>query len=155
MTALTSTEGQTGLPRYFGRALKAVQGATTEGRLDFVLEDGRRFRIEGRRPGPVAELVIHNDDLFARLIREGDLGFCEAYVEGWWDSPDLMGFMDFIQTPANSMLDTFPGFKLVQAFERLRHWLNSNSKTQARKNIAHHYDLGNDFYRLWLDDSMT
>jgi cyclopropane-fatty-acyl-phospholipid synthase len=155
MTALTSTEGQTGLPRYFGRALKAVQGATTEGRLDFVLEDGRRFRVEGRRPGPVAELKIHNDDLFARLIREGDLGFCEAYVEGWWDSPDLMGFMDFIQTPANSMLDTFPGFKLVQAFERLRHWLNSNSKTQAKRNIAHHYDLGNDFYRLWLDDSMT
>jgi cyclopropane-fatty-acyl-phospholipid synthase len=155
MTALTTTEGQTGLPRYFGRALRAVQGATTEGRLDFVLADGRRFRVEGRKAGPVAELHIHNDDLFGRLIREGDLGFCEAYLDGWWTSPDLMGFMDFIQTPANSMLDTFPGFKLVQAFERLRHWLNANSRKQARKNIAHHYDLGNDFYRLWLDDSMT
>ena len=155
MTALTTTEGQTALPRHFGRALQAVQGATTEGRLDFVLADGRRFRVEGRKPGPVAELHIHNDDLFGRLIRDGDLGFCEAYLDGWWTSPDLMGFMDFIQTPANSMLDTFPGFKLVQAFERLRHWLNANSRKQARKNIAHHYDLGNDFYRLWLDDSMT
>ncbi|MFN3292336.1 MAG: class I SAM-dependent methyltransferase [Gemmobacter sp.] len=155
MTALTPTAGQTGLPRYFGRALKAVQGATTEGRLDFVLEDGRRFRVEGRKPGPVAELHVHDNDLFARLIREGDLGFCEAYLDGMWSTPDLMGFMDFVQTPANSMLDTFPGFRLVQAFERLRHWLHSNTKSQARKNIAHHYDLGNDFYRLWLDDSMT
>lgn len=155
MSVLTTAEGQTGLPRYFATALRAVQDATTEGRLDFVLPDGRRFRVEGQRPGPVAELQIHDDDLFPRLIREGDLGFCEAYMDGMWSTPDLLGFMDFVQTPANSMLDTFPGFKLVQAFERLRHWLNSNSKTQARKNIAHHYDLGNDFYRLWLDDTMT
>ena len=155
MTAQTTSEGQARLPRYFTPALRAVQGATTEGRLDLVLPDGRRFRVEGQRPGPVAELHIHDDDLFARLIREGDLGFCEAYMDGMWSTPDLLGFMDFIQTPANSMLDTFPGFKLVQAFERLRHWMNSNSKTQARRNIAHHYDLGNDFYRLWLDGTMT
>jgi len=155
MTALTSTEGQTGLPRYFHHAFRAVQGATTEGRLDFVIPDGRRFRVEGRNPGPVAELDIHDNDLFARLIREGDLGFCEAYLDGAWSSPDLMGFMDFVQDPANSMLDTFPGMGLVRAWERLRHWMNSNSKTQAKKNIAHHYDLGNDFYRLWLDDTMT
>jgi len=155
MTTYTSVEGQADLPRYFSRAFDMARSAIGEGRLDFVLPDQRRFRIEGRAPGPVAELVIHNPDLFARTLRDGDVGFAEAYMDGWWDSPDLMAFLDFIQTPANAMLDTFPGAVVVRAFERIRHWLRSNSKTQARKNIAHHYDLGNDFYRLWLDDTMT
>jgi cyclopropane-fatty-acyl-phospholipid synthase len=155
MTTYTSVEGQTDLPRYFSRSFDMARSAIGEGRLDFVLPDQRRFRIEGRAPGPVAELVIHNPDLFARTLRDGDVGFAEAYMDGWWDSPDLMAFLDFIQTPANAMLDTFPGAVVVRAFERIRHWLRSNSKTQARKNIAHHYDLGNDFYRLWLDDTMT
>jgi cyclopropane-fatty-acyl-phospholipid synthase len=155
MTILTSAEGQPDLPRYFSRVLDMARGAVGEGRLDFVMPDGRRFRIEGAAPGPVAELTVRNPDLFARTLRDGDVGFAEAYMDGWWDSPDLMAFLDFVQTPANAMLDTFPGAGLVRAWERLRHWLRSNSKTQARKNIAHHYDLGNDFYRLWLDDTMT
>jgi len=155
MTTYTSVEGQVDLPRYFSRAFDMARSAIGEGRLDFVLPDQRRFRIEGRAPGPVAELVVHNPDLFARTLRDGDVGFAEAYMDGWWDSPDLMAFLDFIQTPANAMLDTFPGAVVVRAFERIRHWLRSNSKNQARKNIAHHYDLGNDFYRLWLDDTMT
>ena len=49
------------------------------GRVDMVLPDGRRFRAEGKEPGFVAELDIHNPDIFARLIREGDLGFCDAF----------------------------------------------------------------------------
>lgn len=155
MTVLTTTKGQPDLPRYFARAFDMARAAIGEGRLDFVLPDQRRFRIEGQAAGPVAELVVHNPDLFARTLRDGDVGFAEAYMDGWWDSPDLQVFLDFIQTPANAMLDTFPGAALVRAFERARHWLRSNSKKQARKNIAHHYDLGNDFYGLWLDDSMT
>ena len=155
MTVLTTTKGQPDLPRYFARAFDMARAAIGEGRLDFVLPDQRRFRIEGQAAGPVAELIVHNPDLFARTLRDGDVGFAEAYMDGWWDSPDLQVFLDFIQTPANAMLDTFPGAALVRAFERARHWLRSNSKKQARKNIAHHYDLGNDFYGLWLDDSMT
>ena len=49
------------------------------------------------RPGLVAEIEIHNPDLFARLIREGDLGFCDAYLDGWWSTPDLQAFLDLIQ----------------------------------------------------------
>jgi len=50
------------------------------GRCDFVLPDGRRFRAEGKNPGHVAEIHVHSDDLFARLIREGDLGFCDTMI---------------------------------------------------------------------------
>jgi cyclopropane-fatty-acyl-phospholipid synthase len=155
MDVLTSTKGQTGLPRYFAAAF-AVASGLGEGRLDFVLPDGRRFRIEGAALGPVGEMVISNGDVFARLIREGDLGFCDAYLEGWWSTPDLQALMDLVQLPANNKVnDGFPGMKLVRAYERLRFWLQSNSKRQAKKNISYHYDLGNAFYGLWLDETMT
>ncbi|MCU0800587.1 MAG: cyclopropane-fatty-acyl-phospholipid synthase family protein [Rhodobacteraceae bacterium] len=154
MTILTTTQGQTGLPRYFATAY-AVARRLQHGRLDFVLPDGRRFRAEGPQPGPVAELTIHNPDTFARLIREGDLGFCDAYLDGWWSTPDLMAFMDLIHQGNNDVYDGYPGMALLRTYEKLRFWWQSNSKTQARKNIAYHYDLGNDFYSLWLDDTMT
>ena len=154
MDILTTTDGQRRLPRYFAQVF-AVARRMARGRLDFVLPDGRRFRAEGRAPGPVAELHIDNPDIFARLIREGDLGFCEAYLEGWWSTPDLQAFMDLVHAGNDEMYDGFPGMGLVRAFERLRHWLRRNSRDQARRNIAHHYDLGNEFYRLWLDDTMT
>jgi len=155
MDVLTTVEGQTGLPRYFATAYD-VAGRLGEGRLDFVLGDGRRFRIEGREPGIAAEIHVVNPDLFARLVREGDLGFCDGYLDGWWTTPDLQAFLDLIQRPANNVVgDGFPGLGLIRAYERMRFWLQSNSKRQAAKNISYHYDLGNEFYRLWLDDTMT
>ena len=155
MDVLTTVEGQTGLPRYFATAYD-VAGRLGEGRLDFVLGDGRRFRIEGREPGIAAEIHVVNPDLFARLVREGDLGFCDGYLDGWWTTPDLQAFLDMIQRPANNVVgDGFPGLGLIRAYERMRFWLQSNSKRQAAKNISYHYDLGNEFYRLWLDDTMT
>ena len=154
MTPLTDLEGQADLPRYFSTAY-ALAGKLQNGRMDFHLDDGRVFRVEGPNPGPVAELHIHNPDVFARLIRVGDLGFSEAYLEGWWSTPDLQAFMDVVHEDNDEMYNSYTGMAIVRAFERLRHWMNNNSKAQARKNIAHHYDLGNDFYSLWLDDSMT
>ncbi|QUJ77697.1 class I SAM-dependent methyltransferase [Sulfitobacter albidus] len=151
---LTTTEGQKNLPRYFGRVFGMARDLR-HGRVDFVLPDGRRFRAEGSKPGPVAELHVHSDDLFARLIREGDLGFCDAYLDGDWSTPDLQAFMDFIHHDNEEIYDGFPGMGLVRRFEQLRFWLQRNSKAQARKNISYHYDLGNDFYGLWLDETMT
>ena len=154
MTVLTSTAGQKGLPRYFGQAFATIS-QMQRGRLDFRLPDGRIFRAEGKKPGPAVMVEVHNTDLFARLIRDGDLGFCDAYLDGWWSTPDLMGFMDLIQMDNEAVYDGFPGMTLVRAYERFRFWLQSNTKKQALKNISYHYDLGNDFYGLWLDDSMT
>ena len=151
---LTTTDGQTGLPRYFTAVFK-MMGALKRGRIDVILPDGRQFRSEGAAAGHVAEITVHNADLFARIVREGDLGFCDANLDGWWSTPDLMAFMDLIHDDAEEIYDGFPGQYLVRTFERIRFWLQSNSKKQARKNIEYHYDLGNDFYGLWLDDTMT
>ncbi|WP_424941682.1 class I SAM-dependent methyltransferase [Aliiroseovarius crassostreae] len=151
---LTTTQGQNDLPRYFARVFEFVSDMNT-GQLDFILPDGRRFRVHGARPGQVAEIHVHDEDVFARLIREGDLGFCDAYIEGGWSTPDLQALLDWIQDDNDRIYDGFPGLIFVRAYERLRHLMNSNSKKQAKKNISHHYDLGNAFYALWLDDTMT
>ncbi len=151
---LTSVEGQADLPRYFKPVFDVLK-EMRNGRLDIVMPDGRTFRAEGRNPGYVGELHIHDDDVFARLIREGDLGFCDAYLEGGWSTPDLQALLDLFHQDNDEIYDGFPGQALVRAYERLRHWLKSNSKAQAKKNISYHYDLGNDFYGLWLDDTMT
>ncbi len=150
----TTTDGQTGLPRYFARVFDMVK-SLPRGRVDFILPDGRTFRADMAEPGYVAVVEVHNVDLFARLVREGDLGFSEAYMDGWWSTPDLMAFMDLVSDEADDVYDGFPGQALVRAYEKMRFWMQSNSKRQARKNISYHYDLGNDFYGLWLDKSMT
>ncbi len=151
---LTTTEGQKGLPRYFAQVFKMLSKMEA-GRLDITLTDGRTFRVEGLKPGPVAEVEIHDPDVFARLIREGELGFSDAYLEGHWSTPDLRAFMDLVHMGSETAYDGFTGKFLVQAYERLRFWLHRNNRRQAKKNISYHYDLGNDFYALWLDDTMT
>jgi cyclopropane-fatty-acyl-phospholipid synthase len=76
-------------------------------------------------------------------------------MDGGWSTPDLMAFMDLIHDGHDDVYDGFPGQGLVRAWEKLRFWLQSNSKRQAARNISYHYDLGNAFYGLWLDETMT
>ncbi len=156
MTAmiLNDTKGQSGLPRYFAQCFAAAQ-SLNQGRLDIRLPDERVFRAEGRNPGPVAEITVHNGDVFARMVREGYLGFCDAYLDGWWSTPDLQAFMDMVNADNDEMYNSYPGQVIAQFYEKIRFWLQRNTKAQARKNISYHYDLGNDFYRMWLDDTMT
>ncbi|WP_116131731.1 cyclopropane-fatty-acyl-phospholipid synthase family protein [Tropicimonas sp. IMCC34043] len=154
MEILTTTAGETGLPRYFSHVFDSACRFGC-GRLDFVLPDGRVFRALGPAAGPEARIDIVNPDVLARLVREGDLGFCEAYVDGWWTTPDLQAFLDYIHLAGDEIYDGFPGMALVRLYENLRFRLRDNSRTQARRNIASHYDLGNEFYALWLDRTMT
>lgn len=154
MEVLTTTKGQRNLPRYFA-AVYLVANKMGRGRLDIRISDGRTFRSQGEELGPAVLLDVHNDDSFARLIREGDNGFADAYLEGWWSTDDLQSFMDLLLYKNEAVFDGFPGMGLVRFYERLRHMLRNNSRGQARKNISYHYDLGNDFYRKWLDDTMT
>ncbi|MEM7295239.1 MAG: cyclopropane-fatty-acyl-phospholipid synthase family protein, partial [Pseudomonadota bacterium] len=150
----TTTQGEENLPRYFARVFD-LACQLHRGRVDFVMPDGRRFRAEGPHPGPIAEIVVHDDDVFARLVREGHLGFCDAYLEGQWSSPELIAVLDVINSENDHVFDSFPGQWLARTYERVRFFLRRNTKTQAKKNISYHYDLGNDFYGLWLDDTMT
>ena len=154
MGQLTRIEDATNLPRWFAATYDILKGLRV-GRLDIELPDGQTFRMEGSTPGPVAVLTVHNPGLFARLIRDGELGFSEAYMDGWWSTPDLQALLDLLLLSNDTVGRTLPGIAFVRLYERARHWLRSNSKAQAARNISYHYDLGNEFYGRWLDPSMT
>ncbi len=151
---LTSTKGQAGLPRWFSTTFEYLKSIKA-GSVDILLPGGRVFRVDGKQPGPVAVMDVKNPEMFARVAREGELGFAEAYMEGWWESPDLQALLDVLLMSNQVVSRQRFGAGLVQAYEKARYWLQSNSRGQAAKNIAYHYDLGNKFYRAWLDETMT
>jgi cyclopropane-fatty-acyl-phospholipid synthase len=93
--------------------------------------------------------------MFARMVRDGEMGFAEAYMDGWWDTPDLQAVLDMALLNNENVSRSFSGAAFARMIERLRHWMNRNTKAQARKNISAHYDLGNHFYSKWLDETMT
>ena len=129
-----TTVGEPDLPRYFPQVFAQV-ATLRNGRIEFVLPDGRVFRADGPHPGPVGICEIQDADVFARLIREGDLGFCDAYLDGGWSSPDLQALMDVIHADNDDMYDGFTGMALVRAYERLRSGCRAIRKRQARRNI--------------------
>jgi len=149
-----TTKGEADLPRWFDVVFEML-GKTKYGGIDISLPDGRVFRQEGSKPGPHGRLDIVNPSFFSRLVREGTISFGESYMDGWWTSPDLQALLDMILKNNDEIGHSMPGASLVRAYERLRHWLRSNSRAQARRNISHHYDLGNEFYGQWLDQTMT
>ncbi|MCP5088512.1 MAG: class I SAM-dependent methyltransferase [Rhodobacteraceae bacterium] len=154
MQLLTSTKGQGNLPQYFIQAF-AVLKKIRKGAIELALPDGRVFRAEGPEPGPVGRVDVVAPDVFTRLVRDGDMGFSDSYLDGGWTSPDLQAFLDAVLLNNKEVANGYPGSALLRAFERLRHWMNSNTKAQAKKNISYHYDLGNKFYTKWLDKTMT
>ncbi|MFQ8431770.1 class I SAM-dependent methyltransferase [Amaricoccus sp. W119] len=153
MRVITELKGQKDLPPWFAASFEVLKGIEL-GRIDIALPDGRVFRVEGGE-GPTARLDIRNPELFARVAREGELGFCEAYLDGWWDTPDLQLLLDVLLSSQNWVRRNHPFAMLVRAYARARHWMNRNTRDQARRNISHHYDLGNQFYGRWLDETMT
>ena len=151
---LNTTYGQTDLPRWTETVFSIISRIES-GTLSFSLPDGRTFGKSGDKPGPSGHFDVRDTRLFGRMVRDGEMGFAEAYMDGWWDSPDLQALLDVSLMNNDAVARGFPGGGIVRAIERFRHWLRSNTKRGSRKNISHHYDLGNDFYALWLDPSMS
>ncbi|WP_373975632.1 cyclopropane-fatty-acyl-phospholipid synthase family protein [Chitinibacter sp. SCUT-21] len=104
---------------------------------------------------PSATLQIHDWRACERIIKAGDIGFAESYEAGWIDSPDLTAVLR-LALRNEAVLDRMVfGGKLSTLWYRLKHLLRPNTRSGSRKNIHAHYDIGNDFYRLWLDPSWT
>lgn len=142
------------LPRRL-RIFRSILDRIERGTIEVELPDRRRFRASGSAPGPHGEMTVRNPKFFRRLLMEGDLGFGEMFMEGWWTTPDLQELLDVIMFNNENMARRFPGAGLFRLRQRLRHCLNANSRKGSRRNVAHHYDLGNAFYGLWLDETMT
>ncbi len=138
------------------RVLAAMCGRLCRGTLTVVAPDGsRRTFGHGRADGLRATLQVCRPRLAFRVLRGGALGFAEAYLDGDCDTPDLAGLLRLLLANGDDLDREWQGRPWVRALQRLYHRLHPNSKRGARRNIHAHYDLGNDFYRLWLDPSMT
>ena len=137
------------------RALLAKLNLLERGTLEVELRDGRVVRAAGRESGPHGRIAVTHPKFLRRLFREGHLGFGEMYMDGWWTTPDLQALLDVVMLNNDGVGMSFPGAGLYRLRERLRHLMRRNSRNGSRRNAAHHYDLGNDFYALWLDETMT
>jgi len=125
------------------------------GALEIRLPDGRTRRLKGREAGPEAVIDLHRSRALLRLAAGGNVGFARAFVAGDWTSPDLPAVIAFGAANRREMGARLIGGLPGRLLGRLRHALRSNRRAQARRNIASHYDLGNDFYAAWLDETMT
>lgn len=131
------------------------------GRLHVDLPDGSVEVFGSDEPGPRARIAIRNDDFFRKCALHGNVGLGEAYLDGDWDTPDIRSVIEWFivnlhadpRTRGSSQRLKLVG--LLRLLDRVGHRLRANNKTMSRRNIEEHYDLGNDFYRLWLDPSMT
>lgn len=143
-------------PRGIGPWLmKRLLRNLVSGRITIVTPSGERFDHSARQPGPDATMVIHNWRAAWRLLTGGDVGFAEGFIAGDWSSPDLVALITVAAENVAHLQALMDGFAPVRLFNRVRHLFQPNSRGGSRRNIAFHYDLGNEFYRQWLDDSMT
>ncbi|WP_306016343.1 cyclopropane-fatty-acyl-phospholipid synthase family protein [Oceanicaulis sp. MMSF_3324] len=125
------------------------------GTLTVRLPDGRAVQFEGRRSGPDAVMELNNYSVVRKVISGGDVGFAESYMDGDWTTPDLAAVLTVFSANLDEMAHITRGGPITRFFHWLYHLSRANTKSQARKNIEAHYDLGNDFYELWLDETMT
>ena len=102
-----------------------------------------------------AALHIHDERVFSRILARGDIGLAETYLEGLWDSPDLASLLTLLANNRDALRHALYGSWRQLLAARIRHWLNRNSRAGSKRNIMAHYDLGNDFYAIWLDPSMS
>jgi len=141
-----------GAPRA-ARALLALLGRISHGSLSLALPDGRVLAFG--RGEPHASIRLANWNPFDATLASGDVGFAETYIAGDWDTDSLVAVLDLAVANRTALDDAVYGRWWGRLALRLRHLLNRNSRAGARRNIHAHYDLGNAFYRLWLDPGMT
>ena len=153
----TSTAPQHRLPADMPMAARQVLPLLQKlqhGRLHLRLPDGSES-VYGQGEQPSAHLVVHDWAVFAAAMRSGDIGFAESFIAGEWETPDLCALLRVFIANRNALEDVIYGHWWGQLAHRLRHWLNRNTRSNSRKNIHAHYDLGNAFYSLWLDPTMN
>jgi cyclopropane-fatty-acyl-phospholipid synthase len=123
------------------------------GMLEIRLPDGSS-RLFGEGEHGVT-MNVYDEAMFSQVLARGDIGLAEAYLDGHWDSPDVTGLLTLLTRNHQALKKAIYGSWRNLLAARLRHWLNGNSRSGSKRNIMAHYDLGNDFYRLWLDPGMS
>ncbi|MGC6537427.1 MAG: class I SAM-dependent methyltransferase [Candidatus Puniceispirillaceae bacterium] len=125
------------------------------GELHLTFPEGDSHHFKGSKDGPTAQLSIIEPVGLNRIIKDGKMGFCEAYMANQVASNNLVDLVEFAVLNNAYIEEKLQMNKLSWALTKLRHNRNRNSKKGSKRNISYHYDLGNDFYAEWLDETMT
>ena len=141
---------------YIEKSWRKAIGSLEYGTLEFIAPNGEVTLCKGVHPGPSARFHIHEWDVLRRIMARGDIGLGEEYIAGSWDSNSVENLvslfllnLDHFDDFSDGNLINRIGFVIHNAFVR------RNSISGSARNIKDHYDVGNDFYSLWLDKSMT
>ena len=138
------------------RAVFALLRRLQVGTLDIQLPDGSQARFgTGAAGEPHAALRLHNWNIFSAVMRSGDIGFAETFIAGDWAASDLVALLQLFIANRDAMESVVYGTWWGSLLHRMRHLFNRNSRAGSKRNIHAHYDLGNSFYTLWLDETMT
>jgi cyclopropane-fatty-acyl-phospholipid synthase len=144
------------LTQFAGRIALSAAARIKVGELTVQLPDGSR-RVFGDRTSDLrGELRIHDMEALRRLLIGGEVGGGEAYMDGLWSSPNLVELISLAVANRHALALSKGWWRIPARISRtVAHRRNRNTKVGSRRNITAHYDLGNDFYRLWLDETMT
>jgi cyclopropane-fatty-acyl-phospholipid synthase len=139
----------------FHRILDRIDAGLEEGAIEAALPDGTRRLLGGRRDGPLAIVTVTRWRALRRLVMGGSIGWYEAWAAGDWSSPDPVPLFDLFMRNRTTLGNVARAKRGARLAARAMHLLRRNDRRNARRNIAAHYDLGNDFYEAWLDPSLT
>jgi cyclopropane-fatty-acyl-phospholipid synthase len=148
------------LPGRIEKLFIAVMDRLHWGKLTLRMPSGNSYSLSGSRDEEDGQLFHANLNLknyraVRRILRSKSVGFAEAYMEGELESGNLTHLLELMACNMDALEAAVNNWGLVRFWNRIQHGLRSNSRTGSRRNIAYHYDLGNDFYKQWLDPSMT
>ena len=142
-----------GTPAAARTVLKLLKGLR-HGSLTLQLPDGSMQRF-GSEALPHATLHLNNWSVFSAALKSGDIGFAESFIAGDWNTPNLTELLRILVKNRAEVEQVIYGSWAGRLLYRVKHLLNRNTRANSQKNIHAHYDLGNAFYSLWLDESMN
>ncbi len=139
------------------RTILKLLGRLQHGSLTVELPDGLVCHFGKNNDGqtPSATLHLKNWSVCGATLRSGDIGFAEGYIQGDWSTPNLTDLLKLFIRNRQQVEDAIYGSWFGRLLYRIKHLLNRNTRSNSQKNIHAHYDLGNAFYQLWLDDTMN
>ncbi|WP_417451320.1 class I SAM-dependent methyltransferase [Kordiimonas sp.] len=139
------------------KILSIVFARLQTGSLEVTFPSGAKRTFTGTEQPDAGRCSMHivKWSAISRIIKRGAIGLAEAFIEGEWITPDLTKLLNLLAVNMSALEQRSTAARLWQLFDKVGHFRNRNTRLGSRRNISFHYDLGNDFYQLWLDPSMT
>ena len=137
------------------KMLNKILIKTVYGKISITIPSGKKIIFSGSQEGAETEIIIKRFSIVKKILKSGSIGFAEAYIDNDFSTKDLSSLLVFAKQNEKFYHELIKGKKIYNLLRKISHKMNENTQKNSKKNISYHYDLGNDFYKLWLDKSMT